>query len=100
MWLKGGVPVDTLCRGEVAEWLNAAVSKTVTSAIPASGVRIPPSPRLKAGQQVSPPPCGRLVSESASRRRISTWLRLAAQLYSRHLDGRRKATTRATGLTS
>jgi hypothetical protein len=24
--------------------LNAAVSKTVTSAIPASGVRIPPSP--------------------------------------------------------
>jgi len=55
---------------------------------------------LKAGQQVSPPPCGRLVSESASRRRISTWLRLAAQLYSRHLDGRRKATTRATGLTS
>jgi hypothetical protein len=46
MWLKGGVPVDTLCRGEVAEWLNAAVSKTVTSAIPASGVRIPPSPRF------------------------------------------------------
>src|SRR5215207_6674243 len=36
---------DTLCRGEVAEWLNAAVSKTVTSVIPASGVRIPPSPR-------------------------------------------------------
>ena len=46
MWLKGGVPVDTLCRGEVAEWLNAAVSKTVTSVIPASGVRIPPSPRF------------------------------------------------------
>src|SRR5215211_8289190 len=45
MWLKGGGTVDTLCRGEVAEWLNAAVSKTVTSVIPASGVRIPPSPR-------------------------------------------------------
>jgi hypothetical protein len=36
--------VDTLGGGEVAEWLNAAVSKTVTSVIPASGVRIPPSP--------------------------------------------------------
>ena len=46
MWLKGRGPVDTLCRGEVAEWLNAAVSKTVTSAIPASGVRIPPSPHF------------------------------------------------------
>ena len=43
--LKGRTRVDTLCRGEVAEWLNAAVSKTVTSVIPASGVRIPPSPR-------------------------------------------------------
>jgi hypothetical protein len=41
--------VDTLCHGEVAEWLNAAVSKTVTSVIPASGVRIPPSPRRHAG---------------------------------------------------
>jgi hypothetical protein len=50
MWLKGRGPVDTLCRGEVAEWLNAAVSKTVTSAIPASGVRIPPSPHLEASQ--------------------------------------------------
>jgi hypothetical protein len=46
MRLKGRAPVDTLCRGEVAEWLNAAVSKTVTSVIPASGVRIPPSPRF------------------------------------------------------
>jgi hypothetical protein len=44
MWLKGLALVDTLCHGEVAEWLNAAVSKTVTSVIPASGVRIPPSP--------------------------------------------------------
>jgi hypothetical protein len=44
MRLKEGGRVDTLCRGEVAEWLNAAVSKTVTSVIPASGVRIPPSP--------------------------------------------------------
>ena len=44
MWLKGRGRVDTLCHGEVAEWLNAAVSKTVTSVIPASGVRIPPSP--------------------------------------------------------
>jgi hypothetical protein len=38
--------VDKLSSGEVAEWLNAAVSKTVTSVIPASGVRIPPSPRI------------------------------------------------------
>jgi hypothetical protein len=44
--LKGRGPVDTLRCGEVAEWLNAAVSKTVTSVIPASGVRIPPSPLL------------------------------------------------------
>jgi hypothetical protein len=44
MWLKERGPIDTLCHGEVAEWLNAAVSKTVTSVIPASGVRIPPSP--------------------------------------------------------
>jgi hypothetical protein len=50
MWLKGLTLVDTLCHGEVAEWLNAAVSKTVTSVIPASGVRIPPSPHLEAGQ--------------------------------------------------
>ena len=34
-----------LVSGEVAERLNAAVSKTVMSVIPASGVRIPPSPR-------------------------------------------------------
>ncbi len=39
--------MDTLSGGEVAEWLNAAVSKTVTSVIPASGVRIPPSPLLE-----------------------------------------------------
>jgi hypothetical protein len=38
----------TLSRGEVAEWLNAAVSKTVTSVTPASGVRIPPSPLYRA----------------------------------------------------
>jgi hypothetical protein len=44
MWLKGQGQVDTLCHGEVAERLNAAVSKTVTSVTPASGVRIPPSP--------------------------------------------------------
>src|SRR5829696_2644587 len=44
MRLKGRDRVDTLCHGEVAERLNAAVSKTVTSVIPASGVRIPPSP--------------------------------------------------------
>ena len=50
MWLKGRGWVDTLCRGEVAEWLNAAVSKTVTSVILASGVRIPPSPRIGASQ--------------------------------------------------
>ena len=50
MRLKERGRVDTLCRGEVAEWLNAAVSKTVTSVIPASGVRIPPSPRIRASQ--------------------------------------------------
>src|SRR5215217_4282536 len=53
MWLKGLALVDTLCHGEVAEWLNEAVSKTVTSVIPASGVRIPPSPRFLACQPVS-----------------------------------------------
>jgi hypothetical protein len=52
-WLKGGSPIDTLCHGEVAEWLNAAVSKTVTSVIPASGVRIPPSPRFRASRHAS-----------------------------------------------
>src|SRR5215208_2585892 len=46
-WLKGRGLVDKLSSGEVAEWLNAAVSKTVTSVIPASGVRIPPSPRFE-----------------------------------------------------
>ena len=45
--MKGRGRVDTLSSGEVAEWLNAAVSKTVTSVIPASGVRIPPSPPLE-----------------------------------------------------
>jgi hypothetical protein len=44
--------VDTLCHGEVAEWLNAAVSKTVTSVIPASGVRIPPSPLFQAPARI------------------------------------------------
>ena len=53
MWLKGLALVDTLCHGEVAEWLNAAVSKTVTSVIPASGVRIPPSPRGTALRALS-----------------------------------------------
>lgn len=43
-WLKGGWVRDKLVGGEVAERLNAAVSKTVMSVIPASGVRIPPSP--------------------------------------------------------
>jgi hypothetical protein len=42
--LEGGGRGGILCRGEVAERLNAAVSKTVMSVIPASGVRIPPSP--------------------------------------------------------
>ena len=52
MRLKGRGPVDTLCPGEVAEWLNAAVSKTVTSVIPASGVRIPPSPLFQAPARI------------------------------------------------
>jgi hypothetical protein len=61
MWLKGRGRVDTLCHGEVAEWLNAAVSKTVTSVIPASGVRIPPSPRFGGSQRaVAVRPPGRL----------------------------------------
>ena len=46
-WLKAWGRVDKLNGGEVAEWLNAAVSKTVTSVIPASGVRIPPSPLIE-----------------------------------------------------
>jgi hypothetical protein len=66
MRLKGRGRVDTLCHGEVAEWLNAAVSKTVTSVTPASGVRIPPSPRFGASQHFSTPPFRRLVSISAS----------------------------------
>ena len=71
-WLKGGDRVDTLCRGEVAEWLNAAVSKTVTSVIPASGVRIPPSPRCEAIQPVSTlRPSGSAFSLSARRLWIS-----------------------------
>ncbi len=37
---RGGI----LLYGEVAERLNAAVSKTVMPVTPASGVRIPPSP--------------------------------------------------------
>ena len=57
LWLKGRDQVDTLCHGEVAEWLNAAVSKTVTSVIPASGVRIPPSPRCGAIQHASASAC-------------------------------------------
>src|SRR5829696_6009009 len=65
-WLKGQGQLDTLCPGEVAEWLNAAVSKTVTSVIPASGVRIPPSPRPGASQPVSTLPAAacQLVSFS------------------------------------
>jgi hypothetical protein len=63
MWLKGQGQVDTLWPGEVAEWLNAAVSKTVTSVIPASGVRIPPSPHKEAGQHA--PASRPLVSQSA-----------------------------------
>ena len=69
MWLKRQGPVDTLCRGEVAEWLNAAVSKTVTSVIPASGVRIPPSPRVELVSW-SARRLWRRVSMSASRLRI------------------------------
>src|ERR687898_1116552 len=53
LWLKGRDQVDTLCHGEGAEWLNAAVSKTVTSVNPASGGRIPPSPRCGAIQHAS-----------------------------------------------
>ncbi len=49
LWrLEGGGRGGILFRGEVAEWLNAAVSKTVMSVIPASGVRIPPSPLVGA----------------------------------------------------
>jgi hypothetical protein len=72
MWLKGRGRVDTLCHGEVAEWLNAAVSKTVTSVTPASGVRIPPSPRFGASQHFSTPPFRRLL-----RRPVATPLPIA-----------------------
>ena len=66
MWLKGRGPVDTLCHGEVAEWLNAAVSKTVTSASPASGVRIPPSPRVEPLSRSARRPAGDLSAVSFS----------------------------------
>ena len=56
--LKGRGGVDKLKGGEVAERLNAAVSKTVTSVIPASGVRIPPSPPLGAGASPVSRPVG------------------------------------------
>jgi hypothetical protein len=39
--------VTILCRGEVAEWSNATVLKTVRPAR-VSGVRIPPSPPFLA----------------------------------------------------
>jgi hypothetical protein len=43
VWREEGRGGILLC-GEVAERLNAAVSKTVMPVTPASGVRIPPSP--------------------------------------------------------
>src|SRR5215217_1498988 len=46
--VEGGRGRRYTLRGEVAEWLNAAVSKTVMSVIPASGVRIPPSPLISS----------------------------------------------------
>ena len=46
--VEGGRGRRYTLRGEVAEWLNAAVSKTVMSVIPASGVRIPPSPLVSS----------------------------------------------------
>src|SRR5918994_1244032 len=71
MWLKGRGGIDTLCHGEVAEWLNAAVSKTVTSVIPASGVRIPPSPRREAPRSTLRPYGPPLVSTLRLRLRLS-----------------------------
>src|SRR5215208_3455719 len=87
-WLKGRGLVDKLSSGEVAEWLNAAVSKTVTSVIPASGVRIPPSPRFEHAPASPSLSARRLASPDAlsarfgprgprfSARRL--WLRQAA----------------------
>src|SRR5215208_7459295 len=78
MWLKGQDQVDTLCYGEVAEWLNAAVSKTVTSVIPASGVRIPPSPLLqllsRSARRLGKPqaPCQLVSKEGAVRSSTAT----------------------------
>ena len=43
----------TILDGEVAEWLNAAVSKTVGQDLPGPGVRIPPSPLQKAKNGLS-----------------------------------------------
>ena len=77
-WLKGWGGVDTLGGGEVAERLNAAVSKTVTSVIPASGVRIPPSPPLEAGQPVSFPS----GDDVHSRERNSVWDRVRSARWS------------------
>ncbi len=73
--MKGWGRVDKLGRGEVAERLNAAVSKTVTSVIPASGVRIPPSPPLEASG------LGLRVSGL-----LSAWPRVRPEVYRRGRD--------------
>ncbi len=54
--LRRGVPC-TLCGG-VAEWLNAAVSKTVSPATPVTRVRIPPPPPFES---YANPRSGRLL---------------------------------------
>ena len=75
--LKWRDAVDTLCRGEVAEWLNAAVSKTVTSVIPASGVRIPPSPRGASFRGSPASLCGRLTRTRMMP--VMDWLRFGLE---------------------
>jgi hypothetical protein len=51
---RAALPGTRECRGEVAERLNATVSKTVVL-FTAPGVRIPPSPLRKAKNRVSRP---------------------------------------------
>jgi hypothetical protein len=68
----------------VAEWLNAAVSKTVTSVIPASGVRIPPSPLIELVSVSARRPAGglsasQLVSTLRLRRTACQLARFVAE---------------------
>lgn len=58
----------TILDGEVAERLNAAVSKTVGQDLPGPGVRIPPSPLQKAKSSYDFAPASRTATHSISTR--------------------------------